>query len=58
MRLEQLATEPVNLTLYTLADGERTVDGLETAFAALGRRASTRRRRRQLAELFGERAAR
>lgn len=34
MRLEQLATEPVNLTLYTLADGERQVDGLETVFAA------------------------
>ncbi|HEY8002214.1 MAG TPA: DUF2330 domain-containing protein [Solirubrobacterales bacterium] len=34
MRLEQLATSPVNLTLYTLADGERKVDGLETVFAA------------------------
>lgn len=32
MRLEQLATTPVDLTLYTLADGPRTVDGLETTF--------------------------
>ncbi len=34
MRLAQLGTEPVNLTLYTLADGERRVDGMTTAFAA------------------------
>lgn len=34
MRLAQLGTEPVNLTLYTLADGERQVDGLTTVFAA------------------------
>ncbi len=34
MRLAQLGTEPVNLTLYTLADGERSVDGLDSVFAA------------------------
>jgi hypothetical protein len=34
MRLAQLGTEPVNLTLYTLADGERQVDGMTTVFAA------------------------
>jgi hypothetical protein len=34
MRLAQLGTEPVNLTLYTLADGERQVDGLTTVFDA------------------------
>jgi hypothetical protein len=33
MKLEQLATEPVNLTLFTYADGERQVDGLETVWA-------------------------
>lgn len=32
MRLSQLATEPVDLTLYTLADGERQVEGLETVW--------------------------
>ncbi len=32
MRLEQLATEPVNLTLFTLADGPRRVDGLATVW--------------------------
>jgi hypothetical protein len=34
MRLAQLGTEPVNLTLYTLADAERQVDGMTTVFAA------------------------
>jgi hypothetical protein len=34
MRLAQLGTEPVNLTLYTLADEERGVDGLDSTFAA------------------------
>ncbi len=33
MRLEQLASSPVDLTLYTLADGARTVEGLRTAYA-------------------------
>lgn len=33
MRLEQLATDPVSLTLYTLAGGERRVAGLETVWA-------------------------
>jgi hypothetical protein len=33
MKLEQLATEPLNLTLFTLAAGERQVDGLETVWA-------------------------
>ena len=32
MKLEQLATEPVNLTLFTLADGPRQVDGLDTVW--------------------------
>ena len=32
MRLEQLASTPVDLTLYVLADGPRTVDGLQTAY--------------------------
>ena len=34
MRLAQLGTEPVNLTLYMLADGERQVEGLDPVFAA------------------------
>jgi hypothetical protein len=33
MRLEQLATSPVSLTLYALADGERGVPGLETVWS-------------------------
>lgn len=33
MKLEQLATEPLDLTLFTLADGPRRVDGLETVWA-------------------------
>jgi hypothetical protein len=33
MRLEQLATDPVSLTLYALADGERQVPGLETVWS-------------------------
>jgi hypothetical protein len=32
MRLEQLASTPVDLTLYVLADGPRAVDGLQTAY--------------------------
>ena len=32
MRLEQLASTPVDLTLYTLADGPRTAGGLRTAY--------------------------
>lgn len=32
MRLEQLATGPFDLTLYTLADGPRTVNGLDTVW--------------------------
>ena len=34
MKLAQLGTEPVNLTLYVLADGERSVEGLDPVFAA------------------------
>ena len=33
MRLAQLATVPLSLTLFTLADGERQVDGLDTVWA-------------------------
>jgi len=33
MRLEQLATGPFDLTLYTLADGPRTVNGLDIAWS-------------------------
>ena len=33
MKLSQLSQEPNNLTLYTLADGGRTVAGLEDAYA-------------------------
>jgi hypothetical protein len=33
MKLEQLASDPVNLTLFTYADGERQVDGLETTWS-------------------------
>jgi hypothetical protein len=33
MRLEQLATDPVSLTLYALADGERRVPGLATVWS-------------------------
>ena len=33
MELEQLATEPLDLTLFTLADGPRQVDGLQTVWA-------------------------
>ena len=33
MRLAQLGTEPLTLTLYTLADGPREVDGLETRWS-------------------------
>jgi hypothetical protein len=33
MRLAQLGTEPLTLTLYTLADGSREVDGLETRWS-------------------------
>jgi hypothetical protein len=33
MRLSQLSTRPVDLTLYTLADGQRQVEGLETAWS-------------------------
>jgi len=33
MKLEQLAGEPLNLTLFTLADGPRRVDGLRAAWA-------------------------
>lgn len=32
MRLEQLATAPFDLTLYTLADGPRTANGLDTVW--------------------------
>ena len=32
MKLEQLSTEPLNLTLFTLADGPRQVDGLEAVW--------------------------
>jgi hypothetical protein len=32
MRLEQLASEPLNLTLYMLADGPRQVDGLQAVW--------------------------
>jgi hypothetical protein len=32
MRLEQLAPEPLNLTLFTLADGPRRVEGLNTVW--------------------------
>ena len=32
MRLEQLASAPVDLTLYTLADGPRAVPGLSTTY--------------------------
>jgi hypothetical protein len=33
MRLAQLATEPLSLTIWSLADGEREVDGLETTWS-------------------------
>ena len=33
MRLSQLGANPVDLTLYTLADGRRSVDGLEESYA-------------------------
>jgi hypothetical protein len=33
MKLTQLATEPVAITLYTLADGRRSADGLTEAYA-------------------------
>ncbi|MEA2125235.1 MAG: hypothetical protein QOI80_2017 [Solirubrobacteraceae bacterium] len=33
MRLTQLATDPVDITLYTLASGRRSVDGLDEAYA-------------------------
>jgi hypothetical protein len=32
MRLQQLATEPLHLTLFALADGPRQVDGLQTVW--------------------------
>jgi hypothetical protein len=32
MRLSQLARDPIDLTLYTLADGQRQVEGLETVW--------------------------
>jgi hypothetical protein len=34
MRLSQLSTRPINLTLYTLADGQRQVEGLDTVYKA------------------------
>ncbi len=33
MRLSQLSTRPIDLTLYTLADGERQVVGLDTVWS-------------------------
>ncbi len=33
MKLTQLATDPIDITLYTLADGRRSVDGLEESYA-------------------------
>jgi hypothetical protein len=33
MRLSQLSTRPIDLTLYTLADGQRQVEGLETVYS-------------------------
>ncbi len=33
MRLSQLSSRPIDLTLYTLADGERQVEGLETVWS-------------------------
>jgi hypothetical protein len=33
MRLSQLATKPIDLTLYTLADGQRQVEGLDTVWS-------------------------
>jgi hypothetical protein len=33
MKLTQLASEPIDVTLYTLADGRRSVDGLEESYA-------------------------
>lgn len=33
MQLSQLSSRPVDLTLYTLADGERQVEGLDTVFS-------------------------
>jgi hypothetical protein len=33
MRLSQLSSRPIDLTLYTLADGQRQVEGLETAYS-------------------------
>jgi hypothetical protein len=32
MKLSQLSTRPINLTLYTLADGQRQVEGLDTVY--------------------------
>jgi hypothetical protein len=34
MRLSQLSTRPIDLTLYTLADAQRQVEGLDTVFNA------------------------
>jgi hypothetical protein len=33
MRLSQLGSDPVDLTVYTLADGRRTIDGLDETYA-------------------------
>jgi hypothetical protein len=33
MKLTQLATDPIDVTLYTLADGKRSVDGLGESYA-------------------------
>lgn len=33
MRLSQLSTRPIDLTLYTLADAQRQVEGLDTVFS-------------------------
>jgi hypothetical protein len=33
MRLSQLATKPIDLTLYTLADGQRQVEGLDSVWS-------------------------
>ncbi len=33
MRLSQLSSRPIDLTLYTLADGQRQVEGLETVWS-------------------------
>ena len=47
MRLSQLGANPVDLTLYTLADGRRTVDGLEREPTPVLSPSSPRRSRRR-----------